>query len=382
MFRNKFSIILALLCIAVGLLATGSVAQAEDVTALTGYSIFDVNIRATPGLNASVIGVLPASEKVTAIGRNESNNWIQLQYGSTTGWVASWVMVYSGDTSLLPVTTEIDPDPAGGPGPFELKSPFNVNIRAEPTIDSRNLGRLHYMATASAEGRNEASSWVSIEYGGIRGWVAGWLVLLSDDINSLPVVGGTGSSSSEQPASSASKATPTSPPVRVDDVPAEPPLPSSGITVQSPSRTNIRVIPSLEGGVIDALLYNQDASVIGQNAGYNWLQINRGGTVGWVARWVVVTSADTSGVPITSDLVDVAQAPEVITGRGLYDVFIRSAPSLEAAQIAVLPSAGKATLVSRTETSNWIKVRYEDVEGWVAAWVIIATGDMANLPVE
>ncbi|MBN1313775.1 MAG: SH3 domain-containing protein [Anaerolineae bacterium] len=381
MSKIKFSIVMASFCVVVGLLATGSVAQAEDVTALTGYSIFDVNIRATPGLNSSVIGVLPASEKVTAIGRNESNNWIQLQYGSTTGWVASWVTVYSGDTSLLPVTTEIDPDPIGGPGPFELTSPFNVNIRAEPTIDSRNLGRLAYMAKASADGRNEASSWVSIEYDGIRGWVAGWLVLLSDDINALPVVGGTGSSS-EKPDTSTSKTTPTSPPVSAADVQVEPPLPSSGITVQSPSRTNIRAIPSLEGSVIDALLYNQDAAVIGRNAGYNWLQINRGGTVGWVARWVVVTSDDTSSVPVTSDMAEVTQAPEVITGRGLYDVFIRSAPSLDGAQIAVLPPAGKATLVARTEAANWIKVSYEDVEGWVAAWVIIATGDVTGLPVE
>ncbi|MBN1427440.1 MAG: SH3 domain-containing protein [Anaerolineae bacterium] len=384
MSKTKFSIMLLLLLGGVvGLFATSSVAQAEDVTVLIGHSIHDVNIRATPGLNSSVIGILPAGEKATAIGRNESNNWIQLRYGSITGWAASWVTVYSGDTSLLPVTTEIDPVPVGDPGPFDLKSPFNVNIRSEPSIEAASLGRLPYMAKASAEGRNEASSWVFIEYDGIRGWAAFWLVLLDNDVNALPVIGGATSTPSKQSTPSVSKTTPTIVPDNVPHVTLEAPLlPDSGITVKSPSRTNIRATPSVDGVVIDALLFNESAAVVGRNAGYNWLQINRNGTVGWVARWVVVTSNDTSTVPVTSDLVEIGQAPEVITGRGLYDVYIRSAPSLDSQQIGVLPPVGKAELLSRTEACNWLKVRYEGIEGWVAAWVIIATADVTNLPVE
>lgn len=373
MSRIRLLSILVLLSAVV--FASVSVTQAQTVTALIGHSISDVNVRATPSLSGSAIAVLPAGEKVTAVGRNSANNWIQIQYGNTTGWVAAWVTVYSGDTSLLPITNDSVSEPVGGPGPFVLTSPFNVNIRAEPQIGAANLGRLPYNANASATGRNEANSWVFIEYKGIKGWVAAWLILLSNDINALPIAaGGSGPS----PTTSAS---PTLAPNATPKTPLEP-LPSGGITVQSPSRTNVRSIPSLNGVVIDMLPFIGTASVIGRNAGGNWLQINYGGTVGWVARWVVITSDDTSNVLMTSDVAEIGPTTGAITGRGIYDVFIRSGPSLNNGQVGVLPPAGKAELLARTAACNWIKVRYEQTEGWVAAWVIVATADMLNLPVE
>lgn len=373
MFRMKSVSILVLLSVVV--LSLVSVAQAQNVTALVGHSVSDVNIRAAPSLSSGPIAVLPAGEKVTAIGRNVTNNWIQVQYGTSTGWVAAWVTVYSGDTSLLPVTHDATSEPTAGPGPFVLTSPYNVNIRAEPRVGAAYLGRVAYNASASATGRNEANSWVFIEYQGIKGWVAAWLTILSNDINALPIAAG---------GSSPAPATSISPTVAPDTTPSAPfvPPPGGGITVQSPSRTNIRSTPSLNGAVIDVLPFAGTASVIGRNAGGNWLQINDGGTVGWVARWVVVTSDDTSNVTITSDLTEIGPTIGVITGHGIHDVFIRSGPSLNNGQVAVLPPAAKAELLARTPESNWIKVSYQQTEGWVAAWVIVATADMLNLPVE
>lgn len=373
MFRIRFLSILVLLSVVA--FTSASITRAQTVTALAGHSASDVNVRATPSMSGSAIAVLPAGEKMTAIGRNGANNWIQIQYGTTTGWVAAWVTVYSGDTSLLPITNDEVSEPVGGAGPFVLTSPFNVNIRAEPRVGAANLGRLPFNATASATGRNEANSWVFIEYQGIKGWVAAWLTLLSYDINALPIAAG---GSDPSPATSTS---PTSSPNATPGAPPEPP-PSGGITVHSPSRTNVRSTPSLNGAVIDVLPFTGTASVIGRNAGGNWLQINHSGVVGWVARWVVVTSDDTSSVLITSDVAEIGPTAGVITGRGIYDVFIRSGPSLSNGQVGILPPAGKAELLARTEAGNWIKVRYQQTEGWVAAWVIVATADMLNLPVE
>jgi N-acetylmuramoyl-L-alanine amidase len=373
MLKIRFLSILVLLSVVA--VTSGSITQAQNVTALAGHSVSDVNVRATPSLSGSTIAVLPAGEKVTAVGRNNANNWIQIQYGNTTGWVAAWVTVYSGNTSLLPITNDSVSEPVGGPGPFVLTSPFNVNIRAAPRVGAANLGRLPFNASASATGRNEANSWVFIEYKGITGWVAAWLTLLSNDINALPIAaGGSGPSPTTLPS-------PTLAPNTTPITPLEP-LPSGGITVQSLSRTNVRSIPSLNGVVIDVLPFSGTASVIGRNAGGNWLQINHSGTVGWVARWVVVTSDDTSNVIITSDVTEIGPTTGVITGRGIYDVFIRSGPSLNNGQVGVLPPAGKAELLARTAASNWIKVRYQETEGWVAGWVIVATADMLNLPVE
>src|SRR5262245_41117775 len=107
----------ALLVLAVGafvalaLIPAGPV-FAQTATAFSGNSVAEINIRSAPGVNASSIGVLPPGEKVTAIGRNLGNNWIQIQFGTTTGWVASWLTVYSGDTVLLPVVTDDTPEPS------------------------------------------------------------------------------------------------------------------------------------------------------------------------------------------------------------------------------------------------------------------------------
>lgn len=371
----KIRSLLIIVLVSVVAFTSVSIARAQNVTALVGQSVADVNIRATPGLSGSAIAVLPAGEKVTAVGRNNANNWIQIQYGNTTGWVAAWVTVYSGDTSLLPVTNDSVSESVGGPGPFVLTSPFNVNIRTEPRVGAASLGRLPYTGKASATGRNEANSWVFIEYQGITGWVAAWLTILSNDINALPIAaGGSGPSPTTSPS-------PTLAPNTTPITPLEP-LPSGAIAVQSPSRTNVRSAPSLNGAVIDVLPFSGTASVIGRNAGGNWLQINHDGTVGWVARWVVVTSDDTSNVLITSDVTEIGPTTGVITGRGIYDVFIRSGPSLNNGQVGVLPPAGKAELLARTASCNWVKVRYQQTEGWVAAWVIVATADMLNLPIE
>jgi len=144
----------------------------------------------------------------------------------------------------------------------------------------------------------------------------------------------------------------------------------------------VRSAPHLDGAVIDVVPFSGTASVIGRNEGGNWLQINHSGTVGWVARWVVVTSDDTSTVPVTSDAHEIGPTTGIITGHGIYDVFIRSGPSLNNGQVGVLPPAGKAELLARTASCNWIKLRYQETEGWAAAWVMVASADMLNLPVE
>jgi uncharacterized protein YgiM (DUF1202 family) len=341
-------------------------ALAETTVTLKGHSLFNINIRAQPGVTSSVIGVLPGGEEVTAIGRTSGNNWIQIQrQDGTTGWAAAWLMVFSGDTTLLPVTTDVQPGLADGSGPFNLFSPYTVNIRAEPRIGAEVRGQIPFNTQATATGRNEASSWVLVQYGGIEGWVAAWLVTLNGDINGLPV-----------PGSTAPVPQPTS-------APQPPATPSPGsFTVLAPFRVNVRSAPSLSAPVIGVMPLNQLAAAIGRNAGNNWVQIDFGGTRGWVAAWVVVGSDDTLGLAVTSDTAEVAPASGAITGKPIYDTSVRAGPGLSYAVQATLPAGTSVPLLARTAESNWIKISYQGTEGWVAAWLIVATADYNNLPVQ
>lgn len=348
-----------------------SSALAQGSVTFTGFSIVDVNIRSAPGINSATIGVLPAGERATAVGRNSGNNWIQVQSGATTGWVAAWLTVYSGDTALLPITSVIDPPPTGGPGPFVLTSPYSVNIRSQPHVTAPLVTRLVYGESASAIGRNDLSSWIFVEYQGVQGWVAAWLTLLSGDTNALPVMnaGGSPSPASPSPTPSVPGATPPPPP------------PEGGLTVLAPFRVNVRSAPSINASVIQVIPYNTVAAAIGQNAGSNWVQVQFDGTQGWVARWVVIGSDDLSSLPVTSDSAEVAPFTGTITGRSIYDLQIRTGPATTYGVVASLPTGATAQIITRTAGNGWFRVSYEGHEGWIAGWLLLASADPNNLPI-
>jgi len=71
-----------------------------------------------------------------------------------------------------------------------------------------------------------------------------------------------------------------------------------------------------------------------------------------------------------------------VAGKGIYDVFVRSGPGLSFGQLAVLPAYTQVPFVARTADSSWIRVDFNGVTGWVAAWVVVGTGDFNNLPIE
>ena len=68
--------------------------------------------------------------------------------------------------------------------------------------------------------------------------------------------------------------------------------------------------------------------------------------------------------------------------RSIYNVAIRSGPGLSYGLQTELPAYTDALLLGRTDDNSWVRVNYEGSEGWVAAWLITASGDITNLPVE
>lgn len=65
----------------------------------------DANIRNGPGPTFDRIDGLFAGTSVTAIGRNEAADWVQIRYGSgQTGWILWSLAGWQGDIRQLPVT--------------------------------------------------------------------------------------------------------------------------------------------------------------------------------------------------------------------------------------------------------------------------------------
>jgi uncharacterized protein YgiM (DUF1202 family) len=382
---NRYFLIVAVLGALLFNFAFTRSAYAQSGVLLTGNSLSDLNIRSGPGLQAGTIGVLPAGEKVTAIGRNTANNWVQIQYGSTTGWVAAWLTVYSGDTVLLPVTSSAVPSTV----PIDsltMISPYNVKIRSQPSISGSIVGKIPHSTEVTVFGRTEFNNWFAVKYNGTTGWVAAWLVLLNDDPNSLPITDLTGSGGNAgtlQPTPTFAPGVPTSTPnPSVTVTPGPTTLPDTGLMAYPSSRANLRSSPSLSGAVIDSLTFSDKGVAVGQNAAGNWIQVNHRGTVGWVARWVVYGSDDFSALPVTASSAEIIAPTGVLYTRNLYEVIIRSGAGTGYGAIGVLSPGAEAVILARTSNSSWLKVRLDQIEGWVAAWLVTANGDFANAPVE
>ena len=59
-------------------------AQEDEVT----VNVSTLKVRSGPGLTYETIGAVNKNEQLVVIGKE--NDWIQVKYGNTTGWVASW----------------------------------------------------------------------------------------------------------------------------------------------------------------------------------------------------------------------------------------------------------------------------------------------------
>lgn len=345
------------------LLTAVPLAQAQGEAKITGKALFDVNIRSAPGTNRAVIGLLPYGEEVEAIGRNEGNNWVQINYQDITGWVAAWLLIFEDDTSKLPVTTDVEPPPASGKGPFDLVTPFNLNLRAAPDLNSAILEVIPYNTPVQAIARSANSSWIEIKVGTRRGWVAAWLVVMRGDINVLPI-----SRTAAAPAPAARSTAPA---------------PTSTVTILTPYQVNLRAAPNLEAETVAVVPFNQLLTAVGRNAGNNWIQVSYEGSTGWVAAWIVPIVGDPLTLPVTSPSTAYAVTYQLpITAKALVDLTIRSGPDAITAVLGTLPANTEVELLARSEDSAWVKIRYNDSEGWITAWPLIASGDLNNLLVE
>lgn len=62
-----------------------------------------VSLRALPSSQAERLAVIPPSVTLRAYGRTASTDWIQVEYEGELGWVASWLLVWSGVLIELPI---------------------------------------------------------------------------------------------------------------------------------------------------------------------------------------------------------------------------------------------------------------------------------------
>lgn len=61
------------------------------------------SFRAGPGLAFKRLLVIPPATTAQAIGRSADTRWLQIEYEGQYGWIASWLLIWNGDVSKLPI---------------------------------------------------------------------------------------------------------------------------------------------------------------------------------------------------------------------------------------------------------------------------------------
>lgn len=251
------------------------------------------------------------------------------------------------------------------------------NVRSGPGVNFDVIDIIERGEVVTATGRSDRfSNWLQVDLGTRRGWVAYFTVAVEGDVERLPIL-----------STVASPPTPT-PSGTVANLPQA----TSDLFVTAFRRVNVRTGPGTDFSVLGVLAPGQTADIIGTSDATNeWLQIDFGGTPGWVAYFVVTISGDVSQLqgPMEPDAVNVVEDSDdtelvlnqvVIVTR--FNTNLRERPVLGADIITVIPYETTVQALARTEDNRWLQVRHGDDVGWlISSLTNTQTANLDALPV-
>jgi uncharacterized protein YraI len=221
-----------------------------------------------------------------------------------------------------------------------------ANLRGGPGTQYEIVGQLEADQLVTVIGRSEDGRWLRAETGrGAVGWLPTFALVVEGDVTTLPILG-----ADNRPLG----ARPTAVPGRV--------------TVTASGRVNVRQQPAIASDVIAQLRMGEEAVAIARSSeDSDWLLIQIDEGEGWVAYFTVRVDGDASSLPVlVPGGADTLVSPSARL-QTLFNVRLRTEPSLVAAEITVIPFAQEVTALARTEDGDWLRVRYNEQTGWGAA---------------
>ncbi|MCA9903902.1 MAG: SH3 domain-containing protein [Anaerolineae bacterium] len=249
-----------------------------------------------------------------------------------------------------------------------------VNVRSAPGVASPVISTLNPGDTAIVLARNnEENDWLLIQAGDEQGWVAYFVVAVTGDLSTLPI-------------------DETAPEISSESLDSAflPAMTTTGVSATAYRRVNVRSLPTVKSEVVTILERGAVIEVLARsNENSDWLQVETEAGVGWVAYYVVAISGDLTSLPVVSeDLPPVRPTATAVTDSGLniitrYNVNLRSAPTLSAETLLVIPFDTELRATARNANDRWLRVEYDGETGWLLAALITFqdSGDIAMLPV-
>lgn len=254
----------------------GAPLHAQEIVEAEAYRT--VNVRSGPGTQYPVIAQLENGDIVRVTARNdEESNWlrIELETDIAQGWIAYFTVNITGNLNLLPIIQDISPTQSFAPSapddtitqtdlsPTSLVvTAFRaVNVRSAPNISSSRLGVLEPGERATITGKTVDDEWLRIDFNGREAWIAFFVVTVSGDIDSLPVI-----PAQELPQTQAA---------------------TTELDVITRFNANMRATPNRNAELMAVIPYNTQLRATARSASGDWLRVDYEGVVGWLVSSLV-----------------------------------------------------------------------------------------------
>src|SRR5690606_38768590 len=191
----------------VAVTSEGGVASPAQDTGVRATTTVNLRIRRGPGTNFEFIALAPQGSVLPVLRRTADSSWLYIDRNGTRGWVAGWYTNVAGDLNVVPVAGSAQPaaPPSAPPqqppaqGGVTATTAVNLNMRQGPGTNHPVLGWVPVGERVAVLGRNADNSWIFGEYNGKQGWMAGWYLNVSGDLNSVPVTSGGAQPPAAQP---------------------------------------------------------------------------------------------------------------------------------------------------------------------------------------
>lgn len=291
-------------------------AQENEVT----VSVTSLKVRTGPGLTYNTIGAVTKGDKLDVIGKE--NDWLQINFGSSTGWVASW---YTTKESLELTNKQI------------VSKVNRLNVRTEPTTSSAVIGQLQEGDSANAYKSEE--DWIEIDFQGRKGWINQSYITVTEQTE---------------------KKDTTSPS-------------DKNLFEVSVNVLNVRSKADLTSKTIGQVNKGDQFAVI--DSDHNWVQVKlENGEKGWLYSFYGTFSSSAK----------VKSAEEHGTITILYNGTNLRSDSTTSSDVVARVDAG-TTFPVVEKTNDWYKIIIDNQTAYVASWVVSvssATSDIKEQTVD
>lgn len=149
-----------------------------------------LNIRAAPSVFSGRVGSVLRGQTYQVVGRDANARWFLLQLSGKQGWALGYYLSFNTNEFNAPVVSDyvLEGNPASASGVVAM-SQATLRLRAEPNVNSAQIGRITWGGVMSVIGKTRGGDWYQVVWKGTTGWVASaWVEIVEGDFSTVPVV--------------------------------------------------------------------------------------------------------------------------------------------------------------------------------------------------